>query len=84
MSTLTFDDRGFGTEARRFPWSDLVAVGIRTTTEGAIVEDVFFQFLLRDGFVEFAGSKLCCVSSYLVGKRLRSTRKIRGANFRRR
>jgi predicted metal-dependent HD superfamily phosphohydrolase len=36
-------------------WADVVAVGIRTTADGPFSEDVFWQFLLRDGFIEVPG-----------------------------
>jgi predicted metal-dependent HD superfamily phosphohydrolase len=38
------------------PWPDVVAVGIRTTADGPFAEDVFWQFLLRDGVVEIPGA----------------------------
>ena len=38
------------------PWPDVVAVGIRTTADGPFVEDVFWQFLLRDRCIEVPGS----------------------------
>jgi predicted metal-dependent HD superfamily phosphohydrolase len=58
MSSLTFDDRGFRTETSRVSWHDLVAVGIRTTAGGPLSEDVFWQFMLRDGLIELPGSML--------------------------
>jgi predicted metal-dependent HD superfamily phosphohydrolase len=56
MDTLTFDERGFGTEAARIAWDNLIAVGIRTTADGPFAEDVFWQLLLREGLVELPGS----------------------------
>lgn len=58
MSSLRFDDEGFGTAARRIPWEELVAVGIRTTADGPLSDDVFWQFLLPDGLLELPGSML--------------------------
>jgi len=54
--TIEFDEHGFGTGARRIRWDELTAVGIRTTAEGPFREDVYWQFLLRDGAVELPGS----------------------------
>lgn len=56
MTGWTFDDAGFGAGARRIPWDNLVAVGIRTTADGPFDEDVFWQFLLEDGLIELPGS----------------------------
>jgi predicted metal-dependent HD superfamily phosphohydrolase len=70
MNVLTFDDRGFGTDARRIPWDDLIAVGVRTTADGPFAEDVFWQFLLRDGVIELPGSMvsdLGLLSKHLPG-----------------
>jgi predicted metal-dependent HD superfamily phosphohydrolase len=58
MNQMTFDEAGFGTQTRRIPWNELVAVGIRTTAEGPFAEDVFWQFLVRGGLVELAGSQM--------------------------
>lgn len=44
------------------PWSDVVAVGIRTTADGPYAEDVFWQFVLRDGFLEIPGG---CITGVL-------------------
>lgn len=40
------------------PWSQLVAVGIRTTADGPFEEDVFWQFLRADGLAEVPGSRI--------------------------
>ena len=56
MTGLVVDERGFGTEQQLVPWSDVEAVGIRTTSDGPWAEDVFWQFLLRDGrLIELPG-----------------------------
>lgn len=57
MSRWTFDDAGFGPEARPLPWHELVAVGIRTTADGPFSEDVFWQFLVPSGVLELPGSR---------------------------
>jgi predicted metal-dependent HD superfamily phosphohydrolase len=53
---LRFDEQGFGTEARKIRWDELLAVGIRTTADGPFLEDVYWQFLTRGGALELPGS----------------------------
>jgi|GEM_PF-1994542 len=70
--TITFDDDGFGNPGARILWADIVAVGIRTTDDGPMGEDVFWQFLLRKGFFELpgeivAGAVFAGLQRYLVG-----------------
>lgn len=64
MTTVVFDKEGFGTSERRIRWTDLVAVGIRTTSDGPWGEDVFWQFQLPDRVLELPGS---CVTGEAVG-----------------
>lgn len=40
------------------PWDRLLAVGLRTTSDGPFSEDVFWQFLLADGCVEVPGAQI--------------------------
>jgi predicted metal-dependent HD superfamily phosphohydrolase len=49
MTTLIFDERGFGTGEHLIPWTEVRSVGIRTTAAGPWAEDVFWLFLLREG-----------------------------------
>jgi predicted metal-dependent HD superfamily phosphohydrolase len=58
MTTLIFDERGFGTRGRLIPWTDLRSVGIRTTAAGPWAEDVFWLFVLREGAIELPGEAL--------------------------
>ena len=51
MSGISIDERGFGADTNRYSWREVEAIGIRTTDEGPLSEDVFWQFLLRDGSV---------------------------------
>lgn len=37
------------------PWTDVIAVGIRTTADGPFCEDVFWHFLLRDHRLQVPG-----------------------------
>jgi predicted metal-dependent HD superfamily phosphohydrolase len=55
---LTFDAGGFGTKRSWTRWSDVIAVGLRTTDDGPWSEDVFWHFVLRDGSVEVPGSSV--------------------------
>ena len=43
-------------DARSIPWSEVVAVGIRTTGDGPFTEDVFWQLALRDRWLELPGA----------------------------
>lgn len=43
-------------DACSIPWSEVVAVGIRTTADGPFAEDVFWQLMLRDGWLELPNS----------------------------
>jgi predicted metal-dependent HD superfamily phosphohydrolase len=38
------------------PWAEVIAVGIRTTAGGPLVDDLFWQFLLADRCLEVPGS----------------------------
>lgn len=51
MSGISIDERGFSADTDRYSWREVEAIGIRTTDEGPLSEDVFWQFLLRDGRV---------------------------------
>jgi predicted metal-dependent HD superfamily phosphohydrolase len=46
------------TSLKSMPWSDLVAVGIRTTADGPFCDDLFWQFLLRDRVLEIPGQAI--------------------------
>jgi predicted metal-dependent HD superfamily phosphohydrolase len=72
MTTLIFDERGFGSEEHLTPWTDLRSLGIRTTAGGPWVEDVFWLFLLRQGAIELpgevmSGNHLSVLQSRLAG-----------------
>jgi predicted metal-dependent HD superfamily phosphohydrolase len=55
--TIQFDQEGFGgVGARKIRWDELEAVGIRTTADGPLLEDVFWQFVLPDGVLELPGA----------------------------
>jgi predicted metal-dependent HD superfamily phosphohydrolase len=43
-------------DASSIPWSDVIAVGIRTTADGPFAEDVFWQLVLHDRWLELPGS----------------------------
>lgn len=58
MTTLTFDDQGFGMGEQRISWSDLCVVGLRTTADGPLGEDVFWLFLTATKAIEVAGSAI--------------------------
>ncbi|HZJ56088.1 MAG TPA: hypothetical protein VFD38_18235 [Myxococcaceae bacterium] len=58
MTEVIFDERGFGTAEHRIPWTDLRALGIRTTAAGPWVEDVFWMFLSRQGVFEIPGQAM--------------------------
>ncbi|HTV20391.1 MAG TPA: hypothetical protein VMG12_17025 [Polyangiaceae bacterium] len=47
--TLRCDDHGFTIGAAVLRWDELLAVGIRTTADGPVADDCFWQFLLRAG-----------------------------------
>ncbi len=53
------------TNLSSIPWSDVIAVGIRTSAEGPFEEDVFWRFVLRDGCFELPGS---CVDGPTLGQ----------------
>jgi len=72
MTSLFFDERGFGPAAHRIPWADLRALGIRTTASGPWVEDVFWMFVSRTGLTEIpgeamTGGELEALQSHLPG-----------------
>ena len=58
MTSLIFDERGFGPAEHRIPWTELRALGIRTTASGPWVEDVFWMFLSRSGLTEIPGQAM--------------------------
>ena len=58
MTTLRLDERGFGTAQLRWPWTDLRALGVRTTSDGPWGDDVFWVFLLSDRVFEVPGSQI--------------------------
>ncbi|RPH69467.1 MAG: hypothetical protein EHM78_15150 [Myxococcaceae bacterium] len=58
MTSLIFDERGFGPAGHRIPWTELRALGIRTTASGPWVEDVFWMFLSRTGLTEIPGQAM--------------------------
>lgn len=45
-------------DVRSIPWSEVMAVGIRTTADGPFAEDVFWQLVLCDRRVELPGSAI--------------------------
>jgi predicted metal-dependent HD superfamily phosphohydrolase len=45
-------------EPSTIPWSEVVGVGIRTTADGPFAEDVFWQLMLRDRWIEIPGSAI--------------------------
>jgi predicted metal-dependent HD superfamily phosphohydrolase len=49
------EDGVMTTNLSTIAWPDVLAVGIRTTADGPFIEDVFWQFVLDDGFVEIPG-----------------------------
>jgi len=49
--TIQCDERGFDAGDARLRWDELLAVGIRTTSDGPFAADCFWQFLLRGGAV---------------------------------
>jgi predicted metal-dependent HD superfamily phosphohydrolase len=53
--SVSFDDHGFGTDAWKIRWSEVIAVGIRTTACGPFAEDLFWQFLIPGDLVEIPG-----------------------------
>lgn len=53
--TITFDQQGFGAGGERIEWSELIAVGVRTTSDGPFADDVFWQFSCPSGLVELPG-----------------------------
>jgi predicted metal-dependent HD superfamily phosphohydrolase len=53
---ITFDQQGFGVGDARVQWSELIAVGVRTTSDGPFAEDVFWQFFSAAGLIELPGS----------------------------
>lgn len=55
---IRFDEGGFGTDGNRVGWDEVVALGIRTTADGPVLDDVYWQFLLRDGWLELPSSCL--------------------------
>ena len=54
--SIHFDELGFGTEAWNIRWSQVIAVGIRTTACGPFAEDLFWQFLVPGDVVELPGA----------------------------
>lgn len=56
MTNQRLDDEGIPTAEGRIPWTEVEAIGLRTTADGPFVEDVFWMFLLFDGFLEVPGS----------------------------
>jgi predicted metal-dependent HD superfamily phosphohydrolase len=52
MDLPRWDDTGWVIGMHRGGWSDLVAVGIRTTADGPYADDVLWQFLLEDRVIE--------------------------------
>jgi predicted metal-dependent HD superfamily phosphohydrolase len=59
MSTLFFDEHGFGSVDRPVPWREVVAVGLRTTEDGPWGEDVFWLMVVRGkGTIELPGSSV--------------------------
>ena len=58
MTSVFFDERGFGPAKNRIPWTELRALGIRTTAAGPWVEDLFWMFLSRTGLTEIPGEAL--------------------------
>jgi len=45
-------------DASSIPWSEVVAVAIRTTADGPFAEDLFWQLVLRDRWLELPGSAI--------------------------
>jgi predicted metal-dependent HD superfamily phosphohydrolase len=43
-------------DPRSIPWSEIMALGIRTTADGPLAEDLFWQVVLRDRCLELPGS----------------------------
>src|SRR6516225_1389515 len=58
MSGLSFDERGIETGKVLVPWTDLRAVGIRTTSAGPWLEDLVWMFLSRGGLLEIPGAAM--------------------------
>lgn len=50
--SVQFGEAGFGTDAWNVRWSEVIAVGIRTTACGPFAEDLFWQFLIPGNVVE--------------------------------
>lgn len=46
------------TNLSAMPWWDVIAVGIRTTADGPFVEDVFWQFMFKDRFLEIPAGQV--------------------------
>jgi predicted metal-dependent HD superfamily phosphohydrolase len=51
-------DESMTVEPSSIPWSEVVGVGIRTTADGPFAEDVFWQLMLRDRWLELPGSAI--------------------------
>jgi predicted metal-dependent HD superfamily phosphohydrolase len=54
--SVQFDEQGFGTDAWKVRWSEIIAVGICTTADGPFAEDLFWQFLVPGHVVELPGA----------------------------
>ncbi len=72
MTELSVDQHGIQTAGALIPWADLRSVGIRTTSAGPWVEDVFWMFLSRDHLIEIpgqamTGARLQVVQAHLEG-----------------
>jgi len=55
MTTIHFEERGFGSAGQLRPWSDLKALAIRTTGDGPWATDVFWLFVTKAGAFELPG-----------------------------
>ncbi len=53
---ITLNEKGFATESHSIAWEELDAVGLRTTSAGPFVEDVFWLLLWHGGCLELPGS----------------------------
>ncbi len=66
MSQAVFDATGFGSDAHWIEWREVVAVGLRATSDGPLVEDLFWQFVLADRLIEVPASWIQGAASEVV------------------
>lgn len=68
--TTRLDENGIPTRDGRIPWTEVIAVGLRTTADGPFAEDVFWMFLLSDGCLEVPGALITSEALAVLQKHL--------------